>query len=817
MKYVFSCCLLICWLLTPASLHSQADNLVLNPDFESTSVPLPLDRYSSRLDREYNFNHKLKSWSSPFAIMPDIVRLEDHPPGAEHTNASNSLVGLTIYDPAADDPYGRTYDYLSFLQGSLKEPLTKDELYYFEIWVKRKVRFENNKEFIPYGNKAKNDISHVDRLIACNNLGLRLLDHQLDFEFNPKRRTSFQQMTPDFNHQKMISPDGQWERISGYFRSPNQAKFFLIGNFFPTDQTEVSLPEEARKVHSYQGKQIPEERSAHYYLDRVLIRKLFDAEKKALFPERKIEFTVQDVLFRSNESSLIPEKLIELHQFIDSLLLLDQSFRIHIHGHTDNIGNHEDNLTLSQQRAESVQQLLLSKGIPSDWLTTHAHGESQPIASNQSPAGRAVNRRVNLVVDLDYFQASRDPSKTLKTLDIYAPSNDIMTPEALNFIGEHQKAMLQDVAFSEDFDATFFQPLLERAQSHRKAAFADPIDFIVNKAVTEQLIIINEAHLYAQHRYFLAQLLDELFAIGYRNIFCEALNKSKFDQLKDLPYPSVELGYYLRDPVYGDVFRKGKKIGYHFFAYEPDLRDVQKAKRYLYQQFGHTIDTDTSEYYMLDPQGRKHSIDEMQIEMSARDLAQAFNIEKQLKTIEGKTIVFCGGGHLKEKAVGLWKPMAIWLKQFSAIDPFTIQQVTYSKPGLAQILTHSSVLLDDQKQALILREANPFAKDSLQQMVDLQVIHPYPTFSNGRSSWQVNDRDRNQQKPKLSPNISYPCIVMAFPKNEPLHAAIPVDVIELQSDKDPKPLLLPPGDYNLLIKDAKGKISKKQLSNDSHN
>ncbi|PWR00539.1 OmpA family protein [Leucothrix pacifica] len=71
---------------------------------------------------------------------------------------------------------------------------------------------------------------------------------------------------------------------------------------------------------------------------------------------------------------------------------------IGIIGHTDNVGSHQANQKLSQRRAESVAAYLASRGLNRGLMTVVGRGETQPISSNASAAGRAQNRRVNIVV-----------------------------------------------------------------------------------------------------------------------------------------------------------------------------------------------------------------------------------------------------------------------------------------------------------------------------------------------------------------------------------------------------------------------------------
>lgn len=70
--------------------------------------------------------------------------------------------------------------------------------------------------------------------------------------------------------------------------------------------------------------------------------------------------------------------------------------RFYIDGHTSAPGERGDNLELSKVRAEVVSEYLKLRGIPEDWIVTRWHGERYPVASNETSAGRAKNRRVTL-------------------------------------------------------------------------------------------------------------------------------------------------------------------------------------------------------------------------------------------------------------------------------------------------------------------------------------------------------------------------------------------------------------------------------------
>ncbi len=72
--------------------------------------------------------------------------------------------------------------------------------------------------------------------------------------------------------------------------------------------------------------------------------------------------------------------------------------KIEVQGHTDNVGSDADNLRLSELRAQSVRSALTGRGVGSDRIRAVGFGESMPVASNDTPAGREANRRVEIKI-----------------------------------------------------------------------------------------------------------------------------------------------------------------------------------------------------------------------------------------------------------------------------------------------------------------------------------------------------------------------------------------------------------------------------------
>ncbi len=102
--------------------------------------------------------------------------------------------------------------------------------------------------------------------------------------------------------------------------------------------------------------------------------------------------------FRVGSSELSPEAVVLLDEAID-ILLANPTTRLRVEGHTDDVGSEENNLALSEARAQAVVDYLVNGGVAADQLVAVGFGESQPIADNDTADGRAQNRRIEFVVE----------------------------------------------------------------------------------------------------------------------------------------------------------------------------------------------------------------------------------------------------------------------------------------------------------------------------------------------------------------------------------------------------------------------------------
>jgi len=112
--------------------------------------------------------------------------------------------------------------------------------------------------------------------------------------------------------------------------------------------------------------------------------------------ERGMVLTLGDVLFEIGKSDLAPgaaRNLDKIAQFMDTY----PERRAVVEGHTDSMGEEDFNMDLSRNRAFAVRQALAARGISTSRISIEGFGESVPVSSNDSAAGRKENRRVEII------------------------------------------------------------------------------------------------------------------------------------------------------------------------------------------------------------------------------------------------------------------------------------------------------------------------------------------------------------------------------------------------------------------------------------
>ncbi len=177
-------------------------------------------------------------------------------------------------------------------------------------------------------------------------------------------------------------------------------------------QTQQQLQQQAQQSQSEAEKARQAAQAAQAELERTreeLARR--DAEARQLRMQQelaRIAATKQEsrglvvtlpsgIFFDTGKSTLKAGAKKTLSRIADQLKG-DSSIKVAVEGHTDNTGSSAKNMTLSEKRAQAVRDYLVSKGIPEDRITATGKGESEPVATNKTVAGRQQNRRVELVI-----------------------------------------------------------------------------------------------------------------------------------------------------------------------------------------------------------------------------------------------------------------------------------------------------------------------------------------------------------------------------------------------------------------------------------
>lgn len=120
-------------------------------------------------------------------------------------------------------------------------------------------------------------------------------------------------------------------------------------------------------------------------------------EPKLSEPKADSLITLDDFLFETNSYKLKPQHYPDLDN-LSNYLTARPLLEVTITGHTDTTGDERHNVTLSARRAESVAEYLVGKGVNYDHVIFKGVGSSQPVATNETAAGRSQNRRVEILI-----------------------------------------------------------------------------------------------------------------------------------------------------------------------------------------------------------------------------------------------------------------------------------------------------------------------------------------------------------------------------------------------------------------------------------
>lgn len=329
-------------------------------------------------------------------------------------------------------------------------------------------------------------------------------------------------------------------------------------------------------------------------------------------------------------------------------------------------------------------------------------------------------------------------------------------------IGEYPKAL---AAWDRDFGG---RQRLAAADSlaFRACHAVSARAYILARAKTARLIILNEAHHNPRHRVFAASLLPGLARLGFSYFGAEGFTAAD-SLLNQRGYPVLGTGFYVSEPCFGNLVRTAARTGYRLFAYEADSR------------------ANTRE----------------------REIGQARHIAKLMRAHpQAKFFIYCGFSHADERKQSAFEgpALATRLKELTGEDPFTIDQTQLTETATAQSgnplyrvarATTSAVFLNANGQ--------PFNHASNELLVDVNVYHPPTAYRRGRPTWLFGP-DSCPVPVAQRIAIAFPCLVLAYDWQEDTARAVAMDVIELKSSRDAKVLVLGRGRFTVVARNKQG-------------
>jgi len=314
--------------------------------------------------------------------------------------------------------------------------------------------------------------------------------------------------------------------------------------------------------------------------------------------------------------------------------------------------------------------------------------------------------------------------------------------DQFSFIGDYKKAIeVRDQQFPNA------RPVIPTDSNKLYFSTFHPVsarEYILKHAANTRLLIINEQHHQPGHRAFVMSLLPYLKELGYTHIGFEALDYHDTG-LSRRQYPILTSGYYVCEPVFGNLIRESFKQGLHVFPYE------QRA-------------------------------DEPEQGAMSRELAEATNIYKVMqKNPKDKFIIYCGYDHAIEDSTHNYMvlPMAGRLKRMSGIDPFTVDQVDLSEYNIVGNVFRKLIPIDSDAVYVDSTGASFFKSRSRHKKMDCMVYHPNTQNYYFRPRYMLTaDKKLYAITPKVT--IDFPCLVRVYNPAENSDEAVPTDVVELR-------------------------------------
>ena len=365
------------------------ENLVYNGSFEEhTACPQQIDALG--------IMRGVDAWWQPTAGSSDYFNTC----GNKESSVPRNKMGN---QPAhTGDAYCGIYcsqaAYREYLQTELREPLQAGRNYHVSF-------------FVSLADKSPHAVATIGALFTpdmVSDATSDILKHREIIEIGGGQTASI----ATFLVPQVMNPAGQvladtksWVEVSGTFTAKGGERYLTIGNFADFNHSAVNDMFNATAV--LQG--------AYYYIDDVSVTctdcaaTTDNSSADSTAPQEPRTYTpstppqvgevvvLNEVYFDVDSYELMPQSYNELAVLI-AILKTNPEMKIELRGHTDNSGTQAHNIRLSENRAKAVMDYLIGRGIDSRRLSARGFGERKPVADNDTPEGRTLNRRVEYKV-----------------------------------------------------------------------------------------------------------------------------------------------------------------------------------------------------------------------------------------------------------------------------------------------------------------------------------------------------------------------------------------------------------------------------------
>ncbi|HLZ86160.1 MAG TPA: hypothetical protein VKQ52_02920 [Puia sp.] len=296
------------------------------------------------------------------------------------------------------------------------------------------------------------------------------------------------------------------------------------------------------------------------------------------------------------------------------------------------------------------------------------------------------------------------------------------------FAGDYRTALQYLVKSYDSVDESARRKVYKTAANLGDLEHADAAKYIHLAAKNRRVVMINEAFAKPLHRAFTYSLLEDFYRMGFRYLAMEMLNNFSNQRLSSV---GMQSGYYVCEPVAGELMRKAIELGYTLVPYEDTLASV------------HTADQ--------------------------RDSAQAAHLyEVVRKDSSARILVHASYAHIsKKKGPDGHIPMALAFWRLSGIEPLTIDQTDMTEDGnfgYGRIIYQAYTSRFKISGPSIALENNVPVNVTDKDLYDLCVIHPPTQYLDGRPTWMSLGGTRQATYVKSPSNAVF--LVQAYYQQE---------------------------------------------------